>query len=72
LNNKEESMPQTRKSYPPSPKAKLAIEAIKGNKTVTQVAQTSAVHPNLLAFWNKQAIEHLSKCFPPIRSSNYP
>jgi transposase-like protein len=47
----------------PSLKAKVAIEAIKGNNTVAQIAQTFSVHPNLLAFWKKQAIEHLPSCF---------
>jgi transposase-like protein len=30
---------------------------------VAQIAQTFSVHPNLLAFWKKQAIEHLPSCF---------
>jgi transposase-like protein len=41
-------MPRTRKSYAPSLKAKVAVEAIKGNKTATQIAQTFSVHPNLV------------------------
>jgi hypothetical protein len=32
-------MPGTRKSHPPSLTAKVAIEAIKGNKTTAQIAQ---------------------------------
>ena len=56
-------MPQTRRSYPPSLKAKVAIEAIKGNRTAAQIAQTFSVHPNLVAFWKKQAVEHLPEVF---------
>jgi hypothetical protein len=35
-------MPRTRKSHPPSLKAKVAIEAIKAHKTTAQIAQMSA------------------------------
>ncbi len=39
-------MPRTRKSHPPSLKAKVAVEAIKAHKTAAaQIAQMFAVHP---------------------------
>jgi transposase-like protein len=44
-------MPRTRKNYAPGLKAKVAVEAIKGNKTAAQIAQTFSVHPNLVACW---------------------
>lgn len=56
-------MPRTRRSYAPSLKAKVAIEAIKGNRTAAQIAQTFSVHPNLVAFWKKQAIDNLPDLF---------
>jgi transposase-like protein len=56
-------MPRTRKSYAPSLKAKVAIEAIKGTRTATQIAQAFSVHPNLVAFWKKQAVENLPELF---------
>ena len=56
-------MPRTRRNYAPSLKAKVAIEAIKGNKTAAQIAQTFSVHPNLVAFWKKQAVEQLPEMF---------
>ena len=37
--------------------------AIKGNKTAAQIAQVFSVHPNLVAFWKKHAIEHLPGVF---------
>ena len=40
-------MPRTRKSHPPSLKAKVAVEAIKAHKTITQIAQMFGVHPTL-------------------------
>jgi len=39
IENRGESMPKTRKSHPPSLKAKVAVEAIKAHKTAAQIAQ---------------------------------
>jgi len=36
--NRRRKMPQTRKNHPPSLKAKVAIEAIKGHRTTAQIA----------------------------------
>ena len=49
-------MPTTRKSYPPSLKAKVSVEAIKAQKTITELAQLYHVNPNLIAKWKKQAV----------------
>ena len=38
-------MPRTRKSHPPSLKAKVAIEAIKGHKATAHISQMFGVHP---------------------------
>jgi transposase-like protein len=38
-------MPKTRKNHPASLKAKVAVEAIKAQKTTSQIAQMFAVHP---------------------------
>src|ERR1022692_3991817 len=45
VENEGESMPRTRKSHPPSLKAKVAIEAIRAHKTAAQIAQMFDVHP---------------------------
>ncbi len=45
IENEGEPMPRTRKSHPPSLKAKVAVEAIKGHKTTAQIAQMFVVHP---------------------------
>ena len=39
-------MPKTRKSHPPSLKAKVAVEAIKGHQTAAQIAQMFGVPPD--------------------------
>ena len=56
-------MPRTRKSHPPSLKAKVAIEAIKAQKTTTQIAQMYGVHPTQVGGWKKQALAGLPEIF---------
>jgi transposase len=63
IENEGESMPRTRKSHPPSLKAKVAIEAIKGVKTTAQIAQMFSIHPNLVSNWKKQALAGLPDVF---------
>ncbi len=40
-------------------KAKVAIEAIKGVKTVNEIASIYEVHPNQVSLWKKHALEKL-------------
>ena len=63
IENGGESMPRTRKSHPPSLKAKVAIEAIKAHKTTAQIAQMFGVHPTQVGGWKKQALAGLPDIF---------
>jgi transposase-like protein len=63
IENEGESMPRTRKNHPPSLKAKVAIEAIKGQKTTTQIAQMFGVHPTQVGGWKRQAQAGLPDVF---------
>ena len=56
-------MPRTRKSHPPSLKAKVAVEAIKAHKTAAQIAQMFGVHPTQVGGWKKQALAGLPDVF---------
>src|ERR1700694_2513100 len=63
IENRGESMPKTRKSHPPSLKAKVAVEAIKAHKTAAQIAQMFGVHPTQVGGWKKQALAGLPDLF---------
>jgi transposase-like protein len=44
-------------------KAKIAIEAIKGQKTIQEIASAYQVHPSQVTQWRKQALEQLPEVF---------
>jgi transposase-like protein len=63
LKMKESQCPETRKSHPPSLKAKVAVEAIKAHKTTAQIAQMFGVHPTQVGGWKRQALAGLPDVF---------
>jgi transposase len=44
-------------------KAKLALEAVKGDKTVAEIAQKHDVHPNQVTEWRRQLLERAVDVF---------
>ena len=56
-------MGRERKSYSGAIKAKVALEAIKGQKTINEIARQYGVHPNQVVQWKKQALEELPQMF---------
>src|ERR1700680_5150676 len=63
IENEGEPMPRTRKSHPPSLKAKVAIKAIKAQRTTSQIAQMFAVHPMQVGVWKSEALACLPEIF---------
>lgn len=56
-------MTTTRKQHSPAFKARVAIEAIRGEKTLSQLGSQFKVHPIQIAKWRKSAMEQLPELF---------
>ena len=56
-------MTTTRKQYSPKFKARVAVEAIRGEKTLSQLGSQFQVHPIQIAKWRKSALEQLPELF---------
>ena len=56
-------MPRKRRVFDGFFKAKVALEAIRGLKTVSELASQHKVHPTQVALWKKQLQEGASKLF---------
>ena len=52
-----------RRQYTPSLKAKVALEAIKGDKTMAELSQKYQIHQNLISNWKKQLLEAAADIF---------
>ena len=59
----------TRKQYSPKFKARVAIEAIRGEKTLSQLGSQFKVHPIQITKWRKSALEQLPELFVDGRTS---
>ena len=56
-------MSNKRKQYSPQFKAKVALEAIRGEKTVAELASQYEVHPTMINNWKRQVLEEASNLF---------
>lgn len=52
-----------RRNHPPAFRAKVAIEAIKGEKTISQLSSIFGVHSSLVAKWKAMAVPILEQGF---------
>jgi transposase-like protein len=56
-------MPEKRKRHTAEFKAKVALEALKGLKTMTELASNFQVHPTQISQWKRQAADGLPGVF---------
>ena len=56
-------MKRQRRQYSADWKAKVALEAIKGQQTVQEIASHYEVHPSLVTQWKKQLLEGAPQIF---------
>ena len=54
---------RVRRTHNPAFKAKVALAAIKGEKTLAELAQQYDVHPNQITAWKGQLVEAASGIF---------
>ena len=56
-------MATMRKQYSPKFKAKVALAAIRGERTLSQLATQFHVHPVQIGHWRKTALEQMAELF---------
>jgi transposase-like protein len=56
-------MSKTRKRYGAEFKAKVAVEAVKEQKTLSELAIKFQLHPNQISQWKKQLLDNASNIF---------
>jgi transposase len=70
LREKGESkeMGNIRKKYNAAFKAKVALEAVKAKKTISEISSEYGVHPNQIMKWKQQLLEELPSIFSKKRA----
>ena len=54
---------RTRRNHTGNFKAKVALAALRGDKTLTEIAQQYEVHPNQVTEWKRQLLERAAGVF---------
>ena len=53
----------TRRRFTADFKAKVALEALRGDRTIQEIATRHKVHPNQVSAWKRQAVDGLGSVF---------
>jgi putative transposase len=59
-----------KKQFSAEYKVKVAIEAIKGMKSTSEIASAYSVHPTQIGFWKQQLIEGAPRLFTDKRAKD--
>jgi len=65
-------MSRKRRSFSAAYKAKVALAAAKGDKTLSELASQFGVYPNQISAWKKQLIDQLPELFEEGRRRREP
>jgi transposase len=57
------TMKKQRRKHTAEFKARVAIEAIRGVKTISEIAAEFEIHPVMVGNWKKEMLEHLPEIF---------
>jgi transposase-like protein len=52
-----------RRNHAPAFKAKVALEALKGEQTIVELSERFQVYPNQITAWKKQLLEYAEEVF---------
>ena len=53
----------TRRRFTPNFKATVALKALRGDRTIQEIAARHKVHPNQVSTWKRQAMDGLGDVF---------
>ena len=56
-------MRRPRRNHSPAFKARVALEALKGEKTVAEIVQPYEVHPNPVTAWKNELLQRATEVF---------
>jgi transposase len=59
-----------RRNHAPAFKARVALDALKGNQTIVDLSERYQVHPNQIIDWKKQLLEHAAEVFSKDRATD--
>ena len=63
-------MSRKRKQYSPEFKAKVALAAIRGDKTIAQIGAQYGLHPAQVNTWKRELLENASELFDKGKSAS--
>ena len=61
---------RARRNHTPAFKAKVALAALKNDRTIAQLAEQFDVHPNQIASWKEQLLKALLTCLNAVATPN--
>ena len=56
-------MRRPRRNHSPAFKARVALEAIRGEKTIAELASLHQIHPNQITSWKREFVERSAEIF---------
>ena len=63
---------KSRRKHSPAFKAKVALEAVRGERTVAELAQQHEVHPSQIADWKRLLLDRAADVFGAAPASTVP
>jgi putative transposase len=70
MNEKRRAMAGKRKQYSSKFEKQVAVESLKEQKTISELASEYGVHPNQISNWRKQLMEGAEEIFSRKRKEN--